>query len=207
MPEGQERLATVVYRLDRELQEIRGLLVRTPERQPEVRSQRNPRLARTVRGPEDAYPTYASQPTCYRIVFVDATVDDEVGSPSVSLTDRQTSDNAAAFVHVLPGDDPAYIPEGTPIWVFFDRGHWWYSRFGSDRCTCKLKGALATSDTYCTVDNVAPICGANPVSAASDELTAWNIHQFEGEDNADGRIEWNRTTSQWELYQLTCPPE
>ncbi len=205
MPDGPQKNRTLIEELLRRVAALEAMLVRTPERSPEPRQPRNPRLARTVQGPEDAYPARADNPNTYRIVFVDATFTEAVGNQTVSATNRQDPDSASAFAHAQVEDGPAYIAENTLIWVFWDNGRWWFYRFCSDRCTCLLKGAMATSDTTKTVDNVAPICGASPVANSSEELTVYNTHAWEGDDNALGRIEWNRTTGHWEFYQVTCP--
>ena len=73
------------------------------------------------------------------------------------------------------------------------------------RVTCLLKGALAASSTSTVVDNVERISGISPTTAAGEELTVSNRHGWSGDDNALGRAELNASTSNWELYQLTCP--
>jgi len=78
---------------------------------------------------------------------------------------------------------------------------------GYDRCTCFLKGALSGGATA-TVDNVLVIHGTSPLADPTDtteELTVYNTHAWDGDDNALCRIEWNRTTEHWEFYQVTCP--
>ncbi len=79
---------------------------------------------------------------------------------------------------------------------------------GYDRCTCLLKGALDSGDSTTTVDNVKIIRGTSPLSdptSTSEELTVYNTHSWDGDDNALARIEWNVTEERWEFYQVTCP--
>jgi len=73
------------------------------------------------------------------------------------------------------------------------------------RCTGKLYGALVYSAETATVDNVQAICGLTPVDSTADQLTVYNIHDWNADDNADCRFEWNESTGHWELYQITCP--
>lgn len=72
-----------------------------------------------------------------------------------------------------------------------------------DRCTALAYGAISGSTG--TVDNVAPIRGANPTEETTDTMLVYNPHSYEVDDNAMVRIEWNKTTEHWEIYQATCP--
>ena len=65
----------------------------------------------------------------------------------------------------------------------------------------QMQGALATSDSTKTVDNLVPIDGLGGLSS----VTAYNRHGWESDDNAVVRIEWNQNQSRWEIYQVTCP--
>ncbi len=78
-----------------------------------------------------------------------------------------------------------------------------------DRCKGLLKGALDSGDSTTTVDNVTVIRGTSPLDDPTDtteELTVSNAdHEWDGDDNAVCRFEWNQTAERWEFYQITCP--
>jgi len=107
------------------------------------------------------------------------------------------------FFYLFGGDDDArgtaiYSPENVRYAIVSCEG-------GFCRCTAKLKGALASADSTATVDNVNPIHGADPTADSGTELTVYNTHDWDGDNNADCRIEYNKTTEHWELYQVDCP--
>jgi len=106
------------------------------------------------------------------------------------------------------------IPAGTRIKVERVSGsdEFWvpivYQTF--DRCTAKIDdaGGMETTDSTIAVDNVAVIRGVSPLddpTDTSEELTVYNVHAWEADDDADCRIEWNQTTEHWEIYNVTCP--
>jgi hypothetical protein len=107
---------------------------------------------------------------------------------------------------VLP---PPWMEEGTIAsgsWIELKSwgGNWYVFRVPEsiyDRCTGLLQGALDSGDGSITVDGLAAIRGVTPGSS----VTAYNVHGWDGDDNAPCRIEWNKTTEHWELYQVTCP--
>ncbi len=79
---------------------------------------------------------------------------------------------------------------------------------GYDRCNATLKGAITSSGTgsvTTTVDNVVATRGATPVSSPTDELTVDNFFQWDADDNAACKIEYNHDDDTWELYQVDCP--
>ncbi len=85
----------------------------------------------------------------------------------------------------------------------------WGGRGGWDRCTCVLKGALSLGSGTATVDDVLIIRGTSPLSDSTDateELTV-DIPQsnWEGDDDAVCRIEYNTRTKEWEFYDIPCP--
>ena len=115
-------------------------------------------------------------------------------------------DTMTVYDWLLP--DYVTIPSGN--FVFATQcldGRWYVSNWlpQADRCAAVLKGALDSGDATATVDNVTPLNGSSPVDAAADELTAQNVHGWDGDDNAACKIEWNQTEERWELYQVTCP--
>lgn len=92
-------------------------------------------------------------------------------------------------------------------WLLLDAGEGPF-----DRCICELAGAMLTIDATRTVDHVLPISGSSPLddpTSTSETITAYNIHDWEANDAAIARIEWNRSANsyagQWEFYQVDCP--
>ena len=86
-------------------------------------------------------------------------------------------------------------PNGTR---YVDRG------IGFDRCNAILKGAMTGSGSF-TVDNVVETRGHSPVESSSEELTVFNYHLHDGDDNGLCKIEYNYPESRWEFYQVDCP--
>ncbi len=78
-----------------------------------------------------------------------------------------------------------------------------------DRCTCQMKGTSGSgSKTTCTADNVKTIKGASPLEDPTDmteELTVYNKHGWDFDDDAAADIEYNYTAARWEIYQVDCP--
>lgn len=80
--------------------------------------------------------------------------------------------------------------------------------FGYDRIKGQLVGAMATTDTTWTIDNIEVLSGADPrtdSTSTSEAITISNSdHSMEGDDNGIGRAEWNPAQNRWEFYQVTC---
>jgi len=80
--------------------------------------------------------------------------------------------------------------------------------FAYDRCTAVMKGTGGSgSKTTCTVDNVAPINGPSPLddpTDATEELTVYNKHGWDYDDNGAADIEYNHSYPRWEKYQVDC---
>ena len=70
-------------------------------------------------------------------------------------------------------------------------------------CKGLTKGAVDPGDGTYTVDNVTVKYGANPVTAASDELTVSNIFGDDIDDNATVTFAWRAGV--WETEDITCP--
>ena len=58
------------------------------------------------------------------------------------------------------------------------------------------------------IDNVIPISGASPlteVGSASETLTVQNVFDMSGDENGRVNAEFNKTSGDWEAYQMECP--
>lgn len=73
------------------------------------------------------------------------------------------------------------------------------------RGTGFLTGAMSTGTASVTVDDVNTIYGPPLVSSSSETLTVFNTHSWEGDNNAFGRFEFNRSTTHFEFYAIDCP--
>lgn len=74
------------------------------------------------------------------------------------------------------------------------------SRYLTTRYRGQLQGALATSDTTKTVDNLVAIDGlGGETSVVAHNLAAWS-----GADNNHCWVEWCAGASRWEMYQVKC---
>ena len=80
------------------------------------------RWAKTVEGETD-YPTAISNPNTYPIVFLDGTFTQAQGTQSPTWSQRQNA--PCTVVHDVSGARDSYIPIGTIIPVWPDRGRWW----------------------------------------------------------------------------------
>ena len=117
-------------------------------------------------------------------------------SPTVDELDR----NIIIMTNGLSGDDLRHI-----AWMDTNAaGRRWTGSKGN-RCRALIKTAMTSGDTTHTVDNVTPLNGSSPVDLSTDELTVYNIHTWDADDNAICKIEWNETLEQWEIYQVDCP--
>lgn len=133
-----------------------------------------------------------------------------VAKVEIGSEDNATCGIKSETAYVLQGG----LPGAKILWKESGTGtKWCVVRVGGGdsgdvRCTCLLKGALLTSAETATVDNVQVICGTSPLDdpdSASEEMTIYNTHDWEGDDEGLARFEWNKTTEHWEFYQVTCP--
>ena len=71
-----------------------------------------------------------------------------------------------------------------------------------------MKGVIGSgSKVNCTVDNVQIIKGASPLDDPTDtaeELSVFNKHGYDFDNNGAADIEWNVTADRWEIYQIDC---
>jgi hypothetical protein len=173
------------------------------------------RHAITVEDAEENYPEFGDYPNLYPVqwILIDyprtpGGVDDDVtyldggeltpGSPE--------PDNMVLNVYQW-GNDSAlytpYIPKGSIIQCYFANGQWFtHTNVMTTRFRGQLDGAITGASETATVDNLLPLNGR---LMGFDDLTAKNIHEWDGDNNADCRVEWNAYEKQWELMQLTCP--
>jgi hypothetical protein len=68
-----------------------------------------------------------------------------------------------------------------------------------------LQGAMTSTNATHTVYGVVRITGASPTASSSEEVTVWNPHGWDGDDDAVCRAEWVAGSSHWEFYQVSCP--
>ncbi len=73
------------------------------------------------------------------------------------------------------------------------------------RGTGFLTGAMSTGTSSITVNDVNTIFGPPLVASSSESLTIFNTHGWEGDNNAFGRFEFNRSTTHFEFYAIDCP--
>ena len=64
---------------------------------------------------------------------------------------------------------------------------------------------MLTTDSTHTVDNVTETRGSSPVESSSEELTVYNLFDWEGDDDGFCKIEYSYLDDRWEFYQVTCP--
>ena len=80
---------------------------------------------------------------------------------------------------------------------------------GYDRVKGQLVGAMATSDSTHTIDNVTRTKGPSPLddpSSTTETLTVENADfDWAGDDNAVAYAEYNEVDGKWYLYQVKCP--
>lgn len=134
-------------------------------------NRRDVRLARTVKPPSGgSYPSQASCPNTYWIVFVDAEYEAETqGEVARTLTLRQQSDQARTTVqNVVDGKD-AYIAEGQLIEVWHARGQWW-TDFGHGAC-------VFAEDDF-----------SDDLSAWTQEAGSWSIDSGAVETSSDDAL-------------------
>jgi len=72
-------------------------------------------------------------------------------------------------------------------------------------CTAEPTGAVKSGDGSFTVDTVAPVFGANPVTAATDTLTVHNIYEDDIDAAVTITIVYNATEERWEVANIICP--
>jgi hypothetical protein len=75
----------------------------------------------------------------------------------------------------------------------------------ASRCRGQLTAAITTGTSTIEVDTITPLDGLSPTTSSTGTVTANNIFGWEGDDNAVCLLEYDRTNSQWHLYQVTCP--
>lgn len=71
-----------------------------------------------------------------------------------------------------------------------------------------LVGAMAFDDATWTIDGVSITSGGDPrstVGSSSEAITVYNIHEWDGDDDAIADAVWSDEHSRWELIQVTCP--
>ena len=73
------------------------------------------------------------------------------------------------------------------------------------RGTGFLTGAMSTGTASVNVNDVNTIYGPPLVSSSSETLTVFNTHGWEGDNEAFGRFEFNRSTTHFEFYAIDCP--
>ena len=78
-----------------------------------------------------------------------------------------------------------------------------------DRVKGLLVGAMATTDTTHTIDNVTRTKGPSPLvdpSSTTETLTVQNTdHDWKGDDNAVAQAEYNEVDGLWYLSMVSCP--
>ena len=78
---------------------------------------------------------------------------------------------------------------------------------GFNRCKCQAKGAFSTTTTTITVDNVVAEHGDSPLvdpSSTTETLQVRNRFAWDGVDNADLVIEYDKSIGQWYISQKGC---
>jgi hypothetical protein len=72
----------------------------------------------------------------------------------------------------------------------------------------RLVGAMATTDGTKSIDSLVLLQGVDPrtdISSTSETITGYNVHDWEGDDNAWVVVVWNKTEEHWDMLQVTCP--
>lgn len=138
-------------------------------------------------------------------VQVDVSAEEDESStcakPQEDDVDKLTFTSAGP-VHIL------WKPEGYGTkWAIVCIG---FANFGYDRCNAVLKGAISGSGLK-TVDAVVATRGDSPLDDPDDtteELSVSNdLFEWEGDDDANCKIEYNHADQQWEFYQVECSTE
>lgn len=190
-----------VGKLEQDMERV--LTMSRAQRTPRYMAPQWNRFAITIK--DGTYPTWPQN--CFKIAFADVSYTAAEGTQSLTVASRAaTSPVFQAYARTLHG---LWLPEGTlcavqdtPSYPGTGEGHWIILgpeptlRYGG-----LLQGALASGDASKTVDNLEPLGGPGGLTS----VTAYNVHGWEGDDNAECRVEWNTTTGHWELYQVTCP--
>ena len=73
------------------------------------------------------------------------------------------------------------------------------------RGTGFLTGAMSTGTASVSVNDVNTIYGPPLVASSSETMTVFNTHGWEGDNEAFGRFEFNRSTTHFEFYAINCP--
>lgn len=99
---------------------------------------------------------------------------------------------------------PYFLISGTPASgrVFVERHSCAWMIRGT------LVGAMTSGDATWTIDNISVVSGGDPratVGSSSEAKTVYNLHEWDGDDDAIAVAVWNDTESRWELIQVTCP--
>jgi len=95
----------------------------------------------------------------------------------------------------------AGLPSGCFVQIGKVNGVWVILKPHSLMVTGLLTAALDSEDATMTIDGVTAIIGQPP----SGNLTVYNVHGWDGDD--DGRVVavWNGTSEHWEAIQVDCP--
>jgi len=170
-----------------------------------LRDGRNPRLAKTAIAPgAGSYPTEASNPNTYGIVFLDSTYTQASGNQARSDTARQTEARTVAQ-QLLPN---TYVPVGTIVEVFWDSNRWWFAWGLSDTTILTPfyldEDLLQGEDASATVIQWDP--GTSTWTVSGDSITVWDVPNFGPADN--GQRGWaifgEGTSGRYEIISL--PP-
>ena len=170
-----------------------------------LRDGRNPRLAKTAIAPgAGSYPTEASKPNTYGIVFLDSTYTQASGNQARHDTARQTEARTVAQ-QLLPN---TYVPVGTIVEVFWDSKRWWFAWGLSD--TTILTPFYLDEDLLQGEDASAKVIqwdpGTSTWTVSGDSITVWDVPNFGPADN--GQRGWaifgEGTSGRYEIISL--PP-
>jgi hypothetical protein len=96
------------------------------------------------------------------------------------------------------GEKVAYFREASA-------GRYVFFTLPTQRLTGQAKGAVSSSDGSFVVDNVTALWGASPTTAAGSTMTVQNVHNWDADDNARVDFQGNRSSSDDEAYQISCP--
>lgn len=110
--------------LEAHIRRLGELADQAPERLPDRRRVRNPRLAATEAQEGVAYPSAPC--TVYPVIFLDSTYTQTAGDQTPTHTDRQAYPEALAYY-----DGGDYLAQGTLVIVLWDNDRWWIIRGGA----------------------------------------------------------------------------
>ena len=181
-------------------------------------------MEQTPYGPRQSSEAYGTIPFQFRRFTPKTALTPAEGNPGTTATAYLVLWDDANSEYLVKTDIEFEVrdPSGTRYAAAYDEANWhrfigwavkafdlpeWeiFSLPQYVMCKATTKGAVDSGDGTYTVDNVTVKYGANPVTAASDELTVYNIFGDDIDDNAVVTIAWNPEEGRWETEDITCP--